>query len=95
MPRMVTIHLTSPLPIEIDGDRTRWRIDLVFGGKNDKHGMFIAHCLSSGNSITILEGRARYMEGTVMRPLSAPAGSLLAQIYSKLVRLGLAEYVTR
>jgi len=56
--------------------------------------MFLAHCLTNGNSITILEGRARYMEGAVMRPISAPSGTLLAQIFSKLVRLGLAEVVT-
>lgn len=94
MPQSLRIWLIAPLPIEIDGGRTRWRIELVFGGKNDKVGMFIARCLTNGNSITILEGRARYMEGAVMRPISAPSGTtLLSQIFSKLVRLGFAEVV--
>lgn len=95
MPQYLTIELTAPLPIEIDGGRTRWRIELVFGGKNDKVGIFHARCLTNGNAITILEGRARYMEGAVMHPVSAPSGTLLAQIFSKLVRLGLAKVVTR
>lgn len=90
MPRILTIRLNSSLPLEIDGGRTRWRLFVAYGGKNDGHGSFIAHCLSNGNQITIFSGRARYVDGAVHRELSAATDTMLGLIYRKLVRLGLA-----
>ena len=59
-------RLTVPLPLVVDGGVTKWRIQNERFGKGGNRFAVIAECLTTGELITMMSGRARELENRTM-----------------------------
>lgn len=77
----------------VNGGLTRWKIEGEAFGKNCGRYWIYAMRLDTKETITIQEGRRRYLEGHEYKHMMAERGTLLARIFAKAVKDGNAEWI--
>lgn len=97
MAHSITIRFLTDFPIVVNGGITKWRITCELVGKGGKRYELLAMCLNDQGqgTIVISRGREAAFHSLMDLGFSADKGTLLAKIFSKLVRDGRAELVQR
>lgn len=85
-PEYTTFRLREPLPVAVNGGRTRWVIYPKYYGKNHVKCCLWARCIDTGEQIEIRDGRNDLEECMRDFGIKVPHGTLLHRIFSKLVR---------
>ena len=93
MQGVLKIRLKTELPVVVDGGITRWKIAPEWYGKNGGKLAIVAECVTTGQRITLLDGRDSAVRHSLADGLSARRGTIEAKIYAKLVRTGRAEVI--